>query len=406
MKHIVIIGGGAAGLISAIYSKNENTKVTILEKNPVCGKKILATGNGKCNYWNSDQSLTHYHSTNQELISEIITEENKSEIMSFFTTLGIYPKIKNGYYYPFSNQATTIRDALTREILRRNITIKTSFQVEKLEKQNNQFKIYSENEIITADKVIIATGSKAAPKTGSDGVGYKLLRKLNHNYIEVLPALVQLKTSGSYLKKWAGIRTDVEVSLYEDNQFIKSETGEIQLTDYGISGICVFNLSSHASRGLSTNKKEQVRINFLPFIKDKAKENLVNYFSFSPKRPLRIELEGLLNSKLVDVLLTEAKVNENISYLDLKEHDQQTLASLLTNFTVDIIGTNSFEQAQVCSGGIPLTDINTKTMESKLVEGLHIVGELLDVDGDCGGYNLSFAWITGMLAGKGSATND
>lgn len=406
MKHIVIIGAGASGLISSLYASTNNTTVTILEKNSICGKKILATGNGKCNYWNKDQSLKHYHSNNEEYLKEIITESNQKEILNFFTTLGIYPKIKNGYYYPFSNQATTIRDALIKESQRKKVNIKNNFSVERIEKIDNKFKIYSNNETITADKVIVATGSKAAPKTGSDGTGYKLLRKLDHHYLELLPALVQLKTKGNYLKSWSGIRTDVEVSLYENNKLVRSESGEIQLTDYGISGICIFNLSRYASIGLSQNKNIQVKINFLPFIKENAQNTLKEFFKNQPPRQLRTQLEGLLNSKLVDVILTESKISEKKSYLEISTKEQEKLINLLTEFTVDVIGTNSFDQAQVCAGGIPLTDIDIKTMESKIVKDLYIVGELLDVDGDCGGYNLSFAWISGMLAGKGSANND
>ncbi len=405
MKHIVIIGGGAAGLLAANYAKSNNTKVTVLEKNSICGKKILATGNGKCNYWNADQNLEHYHSTNNELLKEIITEENKQEIMSFFEKLGIYPKIKNGYYYPSSNQATTIKDALNKDLIRKNVNIKNNIVVERIEKINNEFKIYTTNEIITADKIIVATGSKASPKTGSDGFGYKLLKRFNHQIIEPLPALVQLKTTGKYLKNWAGIRTDVEVSLYENDTLIKKETGEIQLTDYGISGICIFNLSRYASIGLSNNKKEQVRINFLPFLSN-PKEELNKFISNQPSRSIRTQLEGFLNSKLVDVILTEANIKDTKSYNDLNEQELQKLIQFLTEFKTDIIGTNSFEQAQVCTGGIPLSEINVQTMESKLVKDLYIVGELLDVDGDCGGYNLSFAWISGMLAGIGSAKND
>ena len=406
MQHIVIIGGGASGLIAAIFSKTEQTQVTILERNAMCGKKILVTGNGKCNYWNEDQSLNHYNSQQKELVKEIITEQNKNQVLDFFKSLGIYPKIKNGYYYPFSNQASTIRDALIYEVKRKQITIKNNFLVEKIEKQTDKFKIYSEDEIITADKVIVATGSKASPKTGSDGSGYKLLKKLNHNYIEPLPALVQLKTDGKYLKDWAGIRTDVKISLYENQQLLKQEQGEIQLTDYGISGICVFNLSSLVARGLSLNKQEEIYINFLPFLKENPQDELQKLFKNTTERSIKLQLEGLLNSKLVSVLLKESNINQMKSYNQLDEKEQKELIKYLTKFKVKIIGTNSFEQAQVCSGGISLEDINTNTMESKKQKNLYIVGELLDVDGDCGGYNLSFAWISGMLAGKGSASND
>ena len=406
MRHIVIIGGGASGLIAAIFSKTEHTQVTILERNAMCGKKILATGNGKCNYWNEDQSLNHYNSQQKELVKEIITEQNKNQVLDFFKSLGIYPKIKNGYYYPFSNQASTIRDALLYEVKRKKITIRNNFLVEKIEKQTDKFKIYSEDEIVTADKVIIATGSKASPKTGSDGSGYKLLKRLNHNYIEPLPALVQLKTDGKYLKDWAGIRTDVKISLYENQQILKQEQGEIQLTDYGISGICVFNLSGLVARGLSLNKQEEIYINFLPFLKENPQDELQKLFQNTTERSIKLQLEGLLNSKLVNILLKESNIDQMKSYNQLDEKEQNELIKYLTKFKVKVIGTNSFEQAQVCSGGISLADINTNTMESKKQKNLYIVGELLDVDGDCGGYNLSFAWISGMLAGKGSASND
>lgn len=404
MKHIVIVGGGAAGLISAIYAKTNDNKVTIIERNSSCGKKILATGNGKCNYWNSDQDLNHYHSSNNEMLQEIITDEVKEETLNFFNNLGIVPKIKNGYYYPFSNQATTIKNALLREIERKQIEIKHDFLINKIIKQDNYFILEGNNELIKADKVILATGSCASPKTGSDGIGYKLLRRFNHNIIAPCPALVQLKTTGNYLKDWAGIRTDVKVSLYENNTFIKEESGEIQLTDYGISGICVFNLSRFISRGLLDNKKEEVVINFLPFITNKPHEYLSNLFNNS--NSIKCQLEGILNNKLVSVILKESKLNENISFNNLSETEQNNLIEKLTNFKVIVLGTNDFDQAQVCSGGLPLTEINPKTLESTLVKNLYIVGELLDVDGDCGGYNLGFAWMSGILAGKDCSKND
>ena len=395
---IIIVGGGASGMAAAISAaKNKNNKVTILERNPACGKKILATGNGKCNYYNSDQNLNHYHSKNNELIKEIINEENIKQVQDLFTSLGIVPKIKNGYYYPFSNQATTIKNALLYELQKQKVIIEENTLVEKIEKKNNKFIIKTTKKEYTADKVIIATGSKASPKTGSDGVGYKILKDFNHTIINVLPALVQLKTKGNFLKEWTGIRTDVKVSLYEDNKFIKEESGEIQLTNYGVSGICIFNLSRFIARGLNENKQEQVKINFLPFTNDASK--LLNDLSV-PTKPISVILEGILNNKLVTVILNKSSINQNKNYSELSKKELSTLIENLTNFTLDIYATNSFEECQVCSGGIPLTEINLKNMESKIVSNLHIVGELLDVDGDCGGYNLTFAWITGLLAGK------
>lgn len=402
VEHIVVIGGGAAGLISAIHAKTDTNKVTILEKNQSCGKKILATGNGKCNYWNQDQNISHYHSTTKHLLDEIITKTTKEEAITFFNNLGIIPKIKNGYFYPFSNQATTIKNALVNEANRKKIDIKHNFIVTDITKEDI-FIIKSKTEIIKANKVIIATGSKASPKTGSDGFGYHLLKKMGHSVINPLPALVQLKTTGNYLKEWKGIRTDVKVSLYENDQFIKEETGEIQLTDYGISGICVFNLSRYVSIGLSQSKKEEVKINFLPFLN--SEEQKLSML-FKNNYPIKEQLEGILNNKLVDVILKQTNINENKTYSALSSYEQNLLTKYLTEFKISVIGTNSFDQAQICTGGIPLTEINTTTMESKIIKDLYIVGELLDVDGDCGGYNLSFAWISGILAGKGSRKND
>lgn len=406
MKQIIIIGGGAAGLVAAIHSKTKENIVTIIEKNPACGKKILATGNGKCNYWNSDQALIHYHSTNESILKYILTEESKEQALDFFKSLGIYPKIRNGYYYPSSSQALTIRDALVSEALRLGITIKNNFAVTRLEKEKNNFKIYSDNEIITADKVIVATGSYAAPKTGSDGIGYKLLKRMGHSIVKPHPSLVQLRTKGDFLKSWSGVRTDAKVSLYIDNKLIKEETGEIQLTDYGISGICVFNISRYIPIAIELNKNVQVRIDFLPFITEDKKIFLNEFFKDKPKRSLEQELSGFLNQKLITTLLKETPLTKQVSYKDMPDADKDKLIKSLKEFTVTVINTNSFEQAQVCSGGIPLTEINPETMESTIVKDLYIIGELLDVDGDCGGYNLSFAWISGIKAGTGCVKND
>ena len=406
MQKIVIIGGGASGLVAAITAKEKNNEVIVLERNSMCGKKILVTGNGKCNYWNSDQSLTHYHSSNSSLIKEFITEQIKEEAFSFFEKLGIYPKIKNGYYYPFSNQATTIRNALLSEINRKNIIIKNDFLVEQVIKKDNYFEIQGKNEVIIADKVIIATGSKASPKTGSDGIGYNILKSFGHKIIKPLPALVQLKSNAKYLKDWAGIRTDVVVSLYENNELIKEEFGEIQLTDYGISGICVFNLSRFVSIGLNENKQEIIKINFLPFINKDNYSDFITKICKDSKKTIKEDINGILNSKLTKIILKQANISEDKTYIQLTAEEQEKLQSFLTEFKVEITGTNSFEQAQVCTGGIPLTEINLETCESKLEKGLYIVGELLDIDGDCGGYNLGIAWMSAIKAGKGCKEND
>ena len=404
MKNIVIIGGGASGLVAAIFAAKAGNKVCIIEKNNICGKKILATGNGRCNYWNEDQSISHYRSNNIDLVKEVLSNENKGRILEFFEEIGILPKIKNGYYYPFSNQAITMQRALILEAEKLNIDIKNNVIIKDIKDIGDKFIILTEDGVnMKADRIILATGSKAAPKTGSDGIGYKISEKFGHSIINPLPALVQLKANESFLKKWEGVRTDVMITLIENDKKLAEEKGEIQLTNYGVSGICIFNLSGRAARGLTDGKKEKLEINFLEGLNIKFEAEFVRWFTFRNQkiknRTIGELLEGVLNYKLVNVLLKRAKLNDNDKWNEIDEKSKIQLAKNVIKFDLDIIGTNSFDKAQICSGGIPLNEIDIKTMESKKQKGLYIVGELLDVDGDCGGYNLEWAWITGMIAG-------
>ncbi len=400
---VIVIGGGASGLVSAIFAAKSGNEVVILERNNTCGKKILMTGNGKCNYWNSNQDLEHYHSMNKELLPQIITSKIQDEVKNFFETIGIVPKVKNGYYYPYSNQATSIQTALILEAKLSGVKIENDIYVEDIIKQENNYCIKTNNKDYLADKVIIATGSKAAPKTGSDGNGYELIKKLGHSIIKPLPALVQLKGSENYFKEWAGIKQDVKVSLLENDMIIKEEIGEIVLTDYGISGICIMQLSGLIARGLDSEKKETIIINFAPWIGNTT-EDFIKWMEERSKKVLNRNitelLDGILNYKLVNLLIKKSKIKQETKWQELDEHSKIILARSIMTFHQEIVATNSFDKAQVCSGGVPLTEINIKTMESLKNKGLYIVGELLDVNGDCGGYNLGFAWMSGILAGK------
>ena len=405
MKEVIIIGGGASGLVAAIYAAKLGSKVTILEKNKTLGKKILITGNGKCNYWNENQSLNNYHTNNKEIYKKILTDKNKKEILAFFNSIGIVPKIKDGYYYPYSNQATSIQTSLIKEAELQGVNIITETEVIDIEKNGEIFRVNTNNGVFNSKKIILATGSKACPKTGSDGFGYKIAKKLGHNIIEPLPGLVQLKANASFLKDWHGIRSDVSVSLIENNKKISTQVGEIQLTDYGVSGICIFCLSGMVARGLYENKKEQISINFLHPFGLNTKEDFINWMNIRNKKVLNRSiselLDGILNYKLINLILRLSKIKRETHWNNLSEKEKYLLGTNFTNFIIDIIGTNSFDSAQICTGGIPLTEINPDNMESTKTIGLYITGELLDVDGDCGGYNLTNAWITGYLAGIG-----
>ena len=403
MNKIIIIGGGASGLIASIYASKNGNEVTLLEKNNNCGKKILITGNGKCNYFNEDFTIKHYRSNNMEILNTIINDNNKKLILDFFNSIGIVPKIKNGYYYPNSNQAITIREALIIEAKLKGVNIINDVTVNNVTYINNKFNIETNKGTYYSDKVVIATGSKASPNTGSDGIGYKFTSNFGHTVIKPLPALVQLKGIDNYYKDWAGIKMDAAVNLYENNKYIDTSKGEILLTEYGVSGICIFDLSGRVARGLDSKKKEHLEINFLPWL-DGNIDDSIKWFDKQSilvyNRTISQILDGMLNYKLVNLILKQEKIANNTKWNDLNKDKKISLINKLTKFYIEIKDVNSFDKAQICSGGIPLSEININNMESLKQKGLYIVGELLDVDGDCGGYNLGFAWLSGILAGK------
>ena len=379
MKRIIIVGAGAAGMLAAIHAKTKDNQVILIERNTNCGKKILITGNGKCNYLNDDFNISHYRSDNLEFLENIITEENKKLLISEFKKIGIEPKIKNGYYYPMSNTSISIQNALLLTLKQKEIEIITNTTITDIKKINNKFIL---NDKFTCDKLIIAAGSSACPKCGTDGTIYDALKPLGLKIKKPLPALVQLKSEGKFLKEWAGIRCDCELSLFENDKLIKKSIGEVQLTDYGISGICTFQLSSDCIRGLDSGKKEVIKMNFLPDITDSDTFYLNRVKLLKGRNDIEL-FEGLINYKLLYVLF---KHNKNIK-------------EALTSFSLEITGYNGFDKAQVASGGIKLTEINDN-FECKNIKDLYIIGEALDVDGDCGGYNLAFAFLSGIIAGE------
>ena len=398
MKEVVIVGGGASGLTAAITAARNGKDVTLIERNNKCGKKILITGNGRCNFWNTDENLSHFHSSNSNLLKEFITDERKNSILKFFDSLGLAYKTKNGYYYPFSNQAFTIENALLSECKKLNIKIINDITVEKIIKKDC-FIINPDKEKITAKNIIIATGSKAAPKTGSDGLGYEISKSLGHNIITPLPSLVQLKADEPYFKNWSGIRTDVKVNLLINHKYIKSETGEVQLTNYGLSGICIFNLSCETAKALNQNKNVIISINFIPFASN-PKIFLQTLNKNSYHKTISELLEGILHYKLVDIILKKTHLKRDLLLNTLTDNELNNLIKTLTDFQIKILDTHTLDHAQVCSGGIPLTEINSKTLESLKVKNLYFTGEIIDIDGDCGGYNLGWAWMSGIIAGK------
>lgn len=385
---IIIIGSGASGLAAGISLLRCGYDVTILERNNISGKKLLLTGAGRCNFFNSDQNIVHYHSSDKDILAKIITSDNIHLVEDFIISLGIIPKVKDGYYYPFANQAYNMKELLERTYLDLGGKIKYNYLVEKIEKKNSLFLV---NDNISCDKLILATGSKAYKMTGSDGIGYQLAKKFNHHIVKVLPSLTSLITREKINLK--GVRVDAKVTLYEDGVKVREELGQVQFTDYGLSGICIFNLSYYAVKGLNENKKEVITIDLMPFM-DKV--------SFKNKKVYDLLL-GFLPNKMIDYILKTLDISKDVYYEDLSNDKKQELTKILKEMEFNITSYKEFDFSQVCSGGVSLREINPLTMESIFVKNLYIIGELLDVNGDCGGYNLTFAFLTGILTSRGDS---
>jgi len=407
MHKVLVIGGGAAGMMAAISAKKHGADVILLERNNRVGRKILATGNGRCNYTNINLSIDNYHGKNPKFPYSPLSQFNVYDTIDFFERLGITPYIEeNGRVYPMSLQSSSVLDVLRFELEYLGIEVITEAFVTDISKKANKFSVTLEDgRKFTGDRIILATGGKAAPNTGSDGNGYKLAEKLGHTIEYVFPGLVQLKLEGNFFKKVDGVKIVGVAELYDENMLIRREEGDILFTNYGISGPPILQISRIANKLLYEGKKPELKI---VIIKDKNKEELEKYlhyrFSFMPKKTIEKALIGLINKRLIIPMLKEIGVDKNKLIAHISKEEIRKISNILTDFRFNIIGSKSWDSAQVTAGGVKTDEINNTTMESKLVKGLYFAGEIVDVDGDCGGFNLQWAWSSGYVAGKNSAS--
>lgn len=402
-KQIIIIGGGASGLMAAIAAARQGADVTILEHMDRVGKKILSTGNGRCNMTNLKMRQECYRSNQPQFPMKVLDKYSVWDTLTFFDEIGIVTKSKGGYIYPNSEQAAAVLDVLRFEAEDLGITIRCGCEVSQIRKNGRKgFQVMIENgPALRCEALILATGSKAAPATGSDGSGYELAKRFGHSIIRPLPALVQLRCAEKDYKQFAGVRCEAALRLYVDDTVRASEEGELQITDYGISGIPVFQISRFASVALAEQSRVKVIIDYLP---SKSMTDTRKFLQARKSRYAKRDcgdfLTGVLNKKLAQVLMKRAGIAPAQKVTNLTPELLEALVKQLKSFETMITATNSFEQAQVCCGGVNTREIRPDTMESKLVPGLYLTGEMLDVDGICGGYNLQWAWSTGMIAGS------
>lgn len=396
-NNIIIIGGGASGLLAACIAKKQGAKVTIIERNPRIGKKILVTGNGRCNYTNALTSINDYNQP--DFVAYGLSVFNPSRTMAFFSQLGIVPKIeKEGKTYPLSEQASSMIDVFLYELNRLGVEVITEALVYKVLKKNQGFEVLLEDgRRFDSDKVIISTGGKAMPKTGSDGSGYDLAETLGHRIIPAFPSLVKLKLESPYLRHLEGIKMPATVELIHKNQVIQTETGDVLFGNYGISGPTILQISRKAMELYNQSEKVYIKLILLTGI---SKEQVVERFNNFKDRPVDLSLVGLINKRYISAILKEARINkQNEIVKDLEEKQLNHLIDLLFDWRFLVKGSKSFHDAQATAGGISVDEINPETMESKIVKGLFFSGEVMDIDGRCGGFNLQWAWSSGYLAG-------
>lgn len=413
-RTVAVIGGGAAGMMAAIEAARAGAIVTLIEKNPQLGKKLATTGNGRCNFTNLDMGdriggkFRGFHPEFAEVALDVLPPE---AVLDWFREIGVEPRFRGSYVYPNSDQASAVVEVLREELHRLSVKVHYNAEVKSVQRiGDTYFLIQCTDAVVKAERVILAAGSKAAPKTGSNGDGYFIARKLGHSIVSYVPALCGIRCAGDAFKALAGIRTEAALELVVDGRCVDREAGELQLVDYGISGIPVFQLSRYAAYALQEGKKAAVYINFLPGFTEEVedpKDRALQLFRQRQQRLAGRKMEsfftGLLHQKLGQLLLRMANVRPELPVAELSEKQLRSLASLSVRFKAECVEMNGFQQAQVVAGGVDTSEVDPGTMASRLVPGLYFAGEVLDIDGICGGYNLQWAWASGFVAGRHAA---
>ena len=404
---VIVVGGGAAGMMAALAAASRGARVTVLDRMDKVGKKILVAGNGRCNITNTRQDISHYHGAPPEFTEGILRSFPVDKTLAFFKSLGVVcVEEEEGRVYPSCGQASAVRSALQFEMDRRNIQVHCGVEVHRLVLENRAFKVETKDgRVFAGDRVVVAAGGKAAPDMGTNGSGFDLLKALGHHVTPLFPTLVQLNLQSPFLKEVDGVRFNGAAAVVSNGRVRRESVGEIQLTDYGASGIPVMDLSRTAGECLLEKRDASLELRLLP---DRAPqdiwEDVQSRMSSRPDETVERALLGLIHSKLIPVLIQLAGFkNRHVSCRLSSLGHGKNLADLLTRWTLPITGTQSWSRAQVTAGGVVASEINSATLESKIVPGLFFAGEIIDVDGDTGGYNLQWAWSSGHVAGLNAA---
>ncbi|MBQ1281070.1 MAG: NAD(P)/FAD-dependent oxidoreductase [Oscillospiraceae bacterium] len=392
---VLVIGGGASGMIAALTAAEFGHSVTLLERQARVGRKLAATGNGRCNLSNSHASPAHYHGAQPEFASFALSNFDVRETRSWFSAHGLLTAEEaSGKIYPFSDHAGSVVDTLRLSLEAAGIRLECGSEVQSLYWQEDAFFAQTAERRYAADSVIVACGGIAGGKLGGTDAGYRLLRGFGHTCTKLNPSLVQVKTDPTWVRSLKGVRTPCRIRFEENGSSVCKNEGEIQFTEFGISGPVVFEVSRHAKKGLDAV------IDLLPPLDEAA---LLDMLSSKQKRMAELSadnlLTGILQNQLGRTLVRAAGIPFERKIGSLRANELRKLAALVKHFVLPVEGTLGMDQAQVTAGGIAVSEFDPETMESRLQRGLYACGEVLDIDGDCGGYNLQWAWSSGRLAG-------
>ena len=409
MQDVIIIGGGASGLVAGIVAARRGCQVIILERLNRVGKKILVTGNGRCNMTNTALDKIYYHSNSKVDVESVINRFGYEETKTFFSELGIMPLIEGKKVYPLSEQATSIVDVLRMELERLGVPIIPDTKVVQIKEKKGHWLLTAEDgRCFEARKVIVATGGMTNTSFGCDGLGYELLKNVGHTLQKPFPILVHLISTTPYCKMMKGTKIKANASIFVEDQQIRMEYGEVLFTEDGLSGPPIFQVSRVASQASLEKKKAQVKLDLFPtHNEDELVSMLYERIAAHPERTIENLLLGVVNKRVIIPLLKAANINsihrtiENLDYEEI-----MSLVATMKGFTFEIEGTRGYKFAQVTAGGISADEIDFKTMASLKANNLYITGEVMDVDGDCGGYNLQWAWATGYIAGESVSRNE
>jgi hypothetical protein len=400
--NVAIIGGGAAGLMAALFTSRAGADVTIYEHNSSVGKKILASGNGRCNIINTTATHEDYVGNDPQFVTYALKQLSFGYFEKFCNSIGLILDIKDdGRCYPLSNEAKSVLIALKSAVSEAGVKIITDSHVSAVTKKENRFIIETPSGKNHFEKVLIATGSEAAPQLGATNDGFTFARSFGHEIIPTYPSLVQLHLNSKNHPKMAGVKTVAEVTLVIEGKNNTKVTGDILFAAYGISGLAILDVSQRASYALLNKQRVSISLNLLPrYDRGELVSILEKLFTSVPKHNVHTALCGMIPAKIATYLLEDAVISLSTTVSTLTPKEIKKLAHLIGEWKFEVNGTHGFKHAEVSGGGVSTVQVNNKTMESKLVNGLYFAGEVLDIVGRRGGYNFNFAWASGMIAGK------